>query len=153
MILEDTVTIGASLESVWGLLIDIPRVSTCIPGIENTEEIGPGSYRGVLKVRVGPVAAAFSGRASILETVPLQKMTAKIEGNDKSSESSVGATFTARFQPSVTGTEIHYTVDVLLRGRLAQFGAAVFQGTAKKIAAQFANRVQKALETGPSPIQ
>jgi carbon monoxide dehydrogenase subunit G len=145
MILEETFTIPAPLESVWPFLLDIPRVSVCAPGVENVEQVAPDVYRGLMKVRVGPMAAAFSGQVTILERVEAEKLAVRIEGADKSSASTVGATFTARLTPLEGSTQIHYTMDVTLRGRLAQFGLTVVQGTAKKITAEFARCLQASL--------
>ena len=145
MILEDTFTVSVPLEAVWPFLLDIPRVSGCAPGVENVEQVAPDVYRGLMKVRVGPVAAAFSGQVTILERVEAEKLAARIEGVDTGSASTIGATFTALLAPLETGTQIRYTMDFTLRGRLAQFGLAVVQGTAKKITAEFARCLQASL--------
>jgi carbon monoxide dehydrogenase subunit G len=80
-----------------------------------------------------------------VERVEAEKLAARIEGADKASDSTVGAIFTALLAPLEGGTQIRYTMDVTLRGRLAQFGLAVVQGTAKKLTAQFARSLQDSL--------
>lgn len=145
MQIKDAFTIGAPVETVWAFLQDIPRVSTCVPGIQEVAEIAPDVYRGQLKVKVGPLSATFSGRVTILERVAPERMVAQIEGEDKASASFVKATFTSRLKPVAAGTEIEYEMDVALRGRLAQFGFTVVRATAKKMTAQFAKCVQEAL--------
>jgi len=143
--IKDAFTIEAPVETVWAFLQDIPRVSTCVPGVQEVEEIEPDVYRGLLKVKVGPLSAAFSGRVTIIERVAPERMVAQIEGEDKSSASFVKATFASRLKPVATGTEIEYEMDVALRGRLAQFGFTVVRATAKKMTAEFARRLQEAL--------
>jgi carbon monoxide dehydrogenase subunit G len=151
MKLEDTFTINAPLETVWEYLVDIPRVSVCTPGVEEVKQIEPDVYDGLLKVKVGPVSAAFSGRVSIVERLPPERMVARIEGKDKATASNVKATFSADLKPEGSSTLISYSLDVTLRGRLAQFGVAVVQGTAKKMAVEFANCLQEALSPQELP--
>ncbi len=145
MKLEDTFTINAPLDAVWEFLLDIPRVSECTPGVEQVKQIEPDVYDGLLKVKVGPVSAAFSGRVSIVERLASERMVARIEGRDKATASNDKATFTADLKPEGSSTLISYSLDVTLRGRLAQFGVAVVQGTARKMAGEFANCLQQAL--------
>ncbi len=151
MKLEDTFTINAPLDAVWEFLLDIPRVSVCTPGVEEVKQIEPDVYDGLLKVKVGPVSAAFSGRVSIVERLPSERMVARIEGRDKATASNVKATFSADLKPEGNSTLISYSLDVTLRGRLAQFGVAVVQGTAKKMAGEFANCLQEALSPQKLP--
>lgn len=145
MLIKDTFRVDAPLEAVWDFLQDIPRVGGCVPGVEDIAEVEPDVYRGRLKAKVGPLAASFGGQVTIVERVPRQRLTALLEGDDKSSASFVKAKFTGQLAQAAGGTQLTYEVDMALRGRLAQFGFAVFQGMAKKMTAEFARRLQEAL--------
>lgn len=59
--------------------------------------------------------------------------------------SRVKATFTGTLTPMESGTRLDYEVDLALRGRLAQFGFTVVRATAKKMTADFAQCLQKAV--------
>jgi carbon monoxide dehydrogenase subunit G len=98
-----------------------------------------------LRVKVGPLSAAFGGCVTIVERVAPELLAAQVEGEDRSSASFVKATFSGRLTPVETGTQLDYEMDLALRGRLAQFGLTVVQGTAKKMTAEFAERLQEAL--------
>ncbi|MBI1856550.1 MAG: hypothetical protein HYR93_11900 [Chloroflexi bacterium] len=69
-----------------------------------------------------------------------------LEGDDKSSASSVKATFTGTLTPVDGGTEAAFQVEANLRGRLAQFGGPVITATAKKLTAEFAKNLRAQLE-------
>ena len=45
-------------EPLWQFLMDIPKVSGCLPGVESVEKTDEGTdtYQGTLKVRVGPIS-------------------------------------------------------------------------------------------------
>lgn len=138
MLLKDSFIIEAPVEAVWALLEDIQRLAGCVPGIENVEEIGPDTYNGALKIKIGPIAAAFAGQVTITERIPLERLVAEVNGQDKSSASLVRATFTGQLNRVDASTQLQYEMDIALRGKLAQFGLTVVQGTAKKMTAEFA---------------
>jgi carbon monoxide dehydrogenase subunit G len=146
MEINDSLTVTADRERVWAFLMDVERLAQCVPGVESVEEVGDSTYLGKLKVKVGPIMAAFNGKATITETDPSTRLVALIEGDDKSSGSTVKATFVSMLSPTDgDGTRIDYEMDVNLRGRLAQFGLTVVKGTAKKMTAQFGRCVQATL--------
>ena len=74
------------------------------------------------------------------------RIAGTVEGDDKSSASSVKATFTGTLNPVAGGTEAAFQVDANLRGRLAQFGGPVIAATAKKLTAEFAKNLRVQLE-------
>lgn len=145
MLLKDSFIIEAPLEAVWAFLQDIESIAACVPGIEQVEEVGPDSYKGVLKIKIGPISAAFAGQVNITERIPPERMVAEVSGQDKGSASLVKSTFTGRLSPVEGGTQLDYEMDIALRGRLAQFGMTVVQGTAKKMTAEFAKSVSRTL--------
>ncbi len=145
MLLKDSFMIEAPVEAVWALLQDVHRISACVPGVEGVEEVRPDSYNGVLKLKIGPISAAFAGQVTIIERTPLERLVAEVTGQDKGSASLVKATFTGRLSATETGTQLDYEMDIALRGRLAQFGLTVVQATAKKMTAEFAKCLTETL--------
>ena len=147
MQLSDSFLIHSPPDKVWGFLLDVQQMSQCVPGLEAVEAVDDKTYRGKLRIKVGPVAAAFGGTVTLTEVDSPRRLTATVEGDDNSNASAVKATFTSTLTPVEAGTEVAYQLDVNLRGRLAQFGAAVVGATAKKMTAQFAKCVSAKLES------
>ncbi len=147
MQIGDSFVVRAPLEKVWAFLFDIERMSQCVPGVESIEVVDDKTYRGKLKIKVGPIAAAFGGTVTLTEVEPPRRVVASLEGDDKSSASVVKATFTSTLSPVGGGTEVAYQVDMNLRGRLAQFGGPVIGATAKKMTAEFAKNMGAKLES------
>jgi hypothetical protein len=143
MQISDSFTITAPQEAVWALLEDIPRISACVPGAQDVQMNGENSYSGVLRVKVGPVAASFNGQVRIVEQVPPERIVAEMDAQDKSSASLVKATFTGTLTAADGSTCLDYEMDVALRGKLGQFGGAVVQATARKMTAEFAACLEK----------
>ena len=146
MRIADSFVIHAPQDQVWKLMFDIPRLSRCIPGIDSVEVVDERTYRGVLAVRVGPIKSAFSGTITLTEVQAPERIAGTVEGDDRSSASSVKATFTGTLAPVEDGTMASFEVEANLRGRLAQFGGPVIQATAKKITAEFAKNLREQLE-------
>ena len=146
MKISDTFTIQAPSQTVWDFLLDIERMSLCVPGVESIEALDESTYRGNLKVKVGPISARFSGLVRLLETKPPRRLVASLEAEDKAIASLIKGTFSSELEGAGSGTKVTYEMDVNLRGRLGQFGTAVTAATARKMTAQFADNLRKALE-------
>ena len=147
MLIKDSFMINAPQEKVWDFLFDIPRLSECIPGIESVEVVDEKTYRGKLVVKVGPIKSAFTGVVTLTEVNAPDRIAGNVEGDDKSSASSVKASFTGTLRAMDGGTEAAFEVEANLRGRLAQFGGPVITATAKKLTAEFAKCLRERLET------
>jgi carbon monoxide dehydrogenase subunit G len=131
---------------LWDFLFDIERVSVCMPGVERVEALEANTYQGTLKVKVGPVAASFSGKVRLLEVEPPRRLVAKAEGTDARSASMVSATFTSTLTPIAEDqTQVAYRMDVGVRGLLGRFGHGVMSEVAKRLAGQFAQCVEAQL--------
>ena len=68
MKLEQSVAVQAPKAKLWDLLMDVPRVAKCVPGVESVEALGDDKYRGTLKVSVGPIKLALQGDISITDS-------------------------------------------------------------------------------------
>jgi len=146
MQIKDSFLIKAPQDKVWEFLFDIPKLSECVPGIEGVEVVDDKTYRGKLIVRVGPIKSSFSGTVNLTEVDEPNQIAGTVEGDDKSSASSVKASFTGTLKPVDGGTEAAFVVEANLRGRLAQFGGPVINATAKKLTAEFAKNLRAQLE-------
>lgn len=145
MLIKDSFILHAPRDAVWTLLQDIERVASCVPGAESISQTGEDSYRGLLRVKVGPISASFNGQVRFIERIAPEKMVAEVSGEDKGSASLVRATFTGLLAAEGGSTRLDYEMDVSLRGRLGQFGGAVIGATAKRMTADFARKLDQLL--------
>ena len=147
MQIKDGFLVQAPLETVWDFLLNIEEMAQCVPGVDSVEAIGDDSYVGIIKVKVGPIAAAFNGTVTLKETEAPHRIVADITGDDPTSATAVKAAFESILEAVDGGTQVNYEMDVNLRGRLAQFGSAIVRATAKKMTAQFADNLRAQLES------
>ena len=66
MELTNDFTVNAPIDTAWDTLTDVERIAPCLPGAQLTEIEGD-TYRGLVKVKVGPITAQFKGQASFVE--------------------------------------------------------------------------------------
>jgi len=145
MLIKDSFTLPAPQADVWNLLQQVERVGACVPGIESLTRLEPDTYQGMLRVKIGPISAAFGGQVRFIERVAPERLVTEITGQDRVSASLVKARFTGLLSPAETGTRLAYEMDVALRGKLGQFGGTVMQATARKMTAEFAQRLGQLL--------
>jgi carbon monoxide dehydrogenase subunit G len=145
--IEERFAVAAPVERVWRLLIDVPELSTCMPGVEEVQAAGEDMYQGRLRVKLGPISASFAGHVGIVEAAPLQRLVARAEGKDRVTGTIVQADLTASLEGAAADrTEVAMTLDVVLRGRLAQVGSGVFLDTARRFSQEFVSRLRVRLE-------
>lgn len=150
MQIADSFQVEAPIEAVWGFFFDLERMRQSMPGVESIEQVDASTYRGRIRVKVGAIAASFGGLATITDLEAPTRLAARLQGEDKTVASFVQGTFTSNLRPVDGGTEVTYQMDVNLRGRLAQFGTAVVNATARKMSAEFTSRL-RAMLAQPSP--
>ena len=65
MQLENSFQVSAPPEKVFAYLLDVNKVVGCVPGAELTEVVDSTTFKGKVKVKVGPITVAYSGTARI----------------------------------------------------------------------------------------
>ena len=67
MKIEDEFHVDVPVDEAWKVLLDVERIAPCMPGAQ-LQEIEGDEYRGIVKVKVGPITAQYKGAARIVET-------------------------------------------------------------------------------------
>jgi uncharacterized protein len=137
----------------WALLMDIPRITPCMPGAELTEVIDPQNFKGKISVRLGPVALAFAGRVEF-DGIDAVNHTARVkaQGSDAKGRGGANAAATFRIEPAGPGSKVLIHSDLTLSGAVAQYGrgAGMIEATAGQIIGQFAQNLRAQLASQPA---
>lgn len=138
---------GSPVEVVWAFFQDVPAVAACMPGVELGEPGDDGAYRGTMKTKLGPIAAAFQGTATIAaadEAARTGRISA--QGIDKRQASRVRATVDYALAADGDNTAVEVTSDITLQGTMAQFGrTGILQEVSSQMTRQFARCVEAQL--------
>jgi carbon monoxide dehydrogenase subunit G len=139
------------VEEAWKILTDVERIAPCLPGAE-LQEVEGDTYRGVVKVKVGPIQAQFKGQASFVERDDSAHMAVlKGEGRDTGGKGNASAVITAQLSAlSPTNTECKVHTDLSITGKVAQFGRGAMADISEKILAQFVVNLNELIATQPS---
>jgi carbon monoxide dehydrogenase subunit G len=149
MKLENEFTVDVAVEDVWDVLLDLERVTPCLPGAALTEESGD-EYKGEMKVRLGPVSQEYEGTVKIEEAdESAHRAVIRADGKDARGQGTASATITSTLQDEGNGsTKVHVETDMQLTGRAAQFGRGVQQDVAEKLLKRFAECLENEIMGG-----
>ena len=157
MILDNTVDVPADPDAVFALVNDVERVARCLPGASLEGQDGDDTYRGSVKVKVGPISAAYAGTVRFLEVLPDERrlrLTAR--GADSHGSGDAEAEVDLSVVPSSGGSTLRVHSDVVVRGKIAQFGKGAIATVSSRLLDQFARNLRAQLEapaaggTGPA---
>ena len=137
----------------WTVLRDVKAVAGCMPGAEITEQLGENSYKGGVKVKVGPAVAQFAGQVDVLETVEAErKMVLRGKGADKGG-SSATMDLTAIIVPDAANPAhcvLNGSAAVIVNGKFAQFGGRIMVQVSDMILAQFVENFRQTARVSPA---
>jgi carbon monoxide dehydrogenase subunit G len=141
--MENEFTVDAPVEQAWETLLDLERITPCLPGAALEEESGD-EYKGTMTIRLGPVTQKYNGTVSFEETdEEARRAVLKADGKDARGQGTASATITSTLSEEDGGTKVRVETDMHLTGRAAQFGRGVQQEVATKLINQFAECLEK----------
>jgi uncharacterized protein len=146
MQLENSFQVGAPPEQVFAYLLDINKVVGCVPGAELSEVVDPTTFKGKVKVKVGPITVAYSGTARISQRDEASRSaTLSAEGRETTGPGSARATAEMRVESAGEGSLVTITTDYHVAGRVAQFGRGVMEDVSKRLIQDMATCIQNNL--------
>jgi carbon monoxide dehydrogenase subunit G len=134
----------------WDVLTDVERIAPCMPGAQ-LQEIEGDEYRGIVKVKVGPITAQYKGKATFVEQdVDNHRAVLRAEGRDTRGQGNASATITATLVPDGEGTHVTVQTDLTVTGKVAQFGRGVMADVSSKLLAQFVECLETTVLASPA---
>jgi carbon monoxide dehydrogenase subunit G len=130
--------LGAGRAIAWQALNDTEMLRLCIPGCESFSGTGENRYDVVMNAAIGPVKSRFKGAVELADIDAPNGYTIKFDGSG-------GAAGFARGQVRVTladtetagSTQLAYTANVHVGGKLAQVGSRLIDAAAGALADKF----------------
>src|SRR5436189_2393429 len=148
MKLENEFRVDVPIEEAWSVLTDVERIAPCMPGAQ-LQEVEGDEYRGVVKVKVGPITAQYKGAASFVERDDANlKAVLKAEGRDTRGQGNASATITATLTADGDGTRVNVVTDLHVTGKVAQFGRGVMADVSSKLLGQFVECLETTVLAG-----
>jgi carbon monoxide dehydrogenase subunit G len=146
MQLSNTVPVRATPEEVFALLGDVEGVASCMPGATLDGREGD-AWSGRVRVKVGPITAAYAGTVRFLEVdAERRRLRLQARGADTHGSGDAEAEVTLVVDAAPEGASLRLTTDLVIRGKIAQFGKGAVAAVSDKILRQFAANLGSLLD-------
>ncbi|MGZ4784681.1 MAG: SRPBCC family protein [Acidimicrobiales bacterium] len=142
MELSNEFEVPVPIEQAWDILTDLERIAPCLPGAQ-LQEVEGDVYRGIVKIKVGPITAQYKGQAVMVEKdddahVALLEATGRDTRGAGNASAAIKAVLTARGD----STHVSVLTDLTVTGKVAQFGRGVLADVSAKLLDQFVDNLE-----------
>jgi len=134
---------------VWKALNDPSVLSQCVPGCESFDLTGERQYKVVMQVAVGPIRSKFTGKLLLSDIVAPHSYKISFDGSGGVAGSGKGHAV-VKLEELGEQTKLTYTVNAQVGGRLAQVGARLIDGVAKRMADIFFEKFKEKITMSES---
>lgn len=139
--------VSSSVDQTWDFFQNVPKVATCFPGANLTEQTDDGIYKGNVSIKLGPFTATFEGEATY--EPDQQKKSGKVEGKAIDKRGGSRSRLLLNYKLiAVDGkkSRVDFDADIQLAGPIAQFGRiGVIEEAAELLIADFVSNVEKSM--------
>jgi hypothetical protein len=110
-----------------------------------------GTLEAKVTAKVGPVSARFSGKVQLLDIVAPESYRLVFTGQGGAAGFARGEASVRLRQEAPNVTELQYTTEATVGGKLAQIGSRLIEASARKLADDFFGRFGQALRETAQP--
>ncbi len=148
--LKNTFELDQPIDKVWAFLSDPRQVASCMPGAEILEALDEKTYRGAIKMKLGPFSAQFQGEIVIEQLEPATHQIRMVgKGKDSKGTGSASMTISGQLTAVPGGkTQMASQSDVIISGKMAQFGSRMIEDVSKSMFAKFTDAMTAKLAGG-----
>ena len=140
--------VGISMAEAWNVLTDLERIAPMMPGAQ-LEEVEGDEYRGVVKIKVGPISSQYKGVITFVERDEAAgRVVLQASGRDTKGQGNANAVITATMTPYGDETQVNMVTELTITGKVAQFGRGVLADVSSKLIDQFAESLAADLKKG-----
>jgi carbon monoxide dehydrogenase subunit G len=147
--LKNSFRIDRPATEVFDAFLDIERVAGCMPGSRILGRSAEDVYDGEVKVKVGPLAVAYSGKLHVLDTDREHfRLTMRAKGREQRGAGNADAYVITQLSAQDGGTIVEIDTDLNIRGKVAQFGRGVITEVSDSFMQTFAANLEEMLVRG-----
>ena len=149
MKIQEGFTIDAPASAVWAILSDPHQVAPLLPGAQMGDQIDDTTYSGGMVVKVGPLAATYTGTVSFELDEDDRSARVRARGQGKAGMGTADMSMTSRVVAlDDARTEVIIDSNISVTGILAQMGRGMIQVVSKKMLQDFVGNLTGALAKG-----
>lgn len=150
MRIDSSFEVPADTQTVWSLLMDVPRVVPCMPGAELVEEVDADTWKAKMAVKLGPISLSFATdvhREEADESAGRVLLSAK--AREVRGRGAAQATIESSLAAAESGTRVTVATELNLSGAVAQYGRGIVQEVTAQLVDQFAACLKSKLTALP----
>ncbi|MBO0687993.1 MAG: SRPBCC family protein [Candidatus Dormibacteraeota bacterium] len=148
MQIENSFEIAAAPDEVYRFLLDVNRVAACMPGAELSEVVDPDTFKGKVRIKVGPITVAYNGTARITERdEAARRAVLSADGRETTGPGSARASATMTVEEADAGSRVLLATDFTVAGRVANFGRGVMEDVSRRLVGQMADCIKSSFES------
>jgi len=149
--IADSFRVSTPINDTWRVLLDIEGIAPCLPGAQ-LQEVDGIEYRGVVKVKVGPITAQYKGTATLAEVdESAHRILIDAAGRDTRGQGNAKATIVVTMTEDGEGTRVEVVTDLAITGKVAQFGRGVLDDVSAKLLRQFVENLERDVLSSAAP--
>jgi uncharacterized protein len=151
MELEKRLTVPATPEQVWALLLDPQVMGQCVPGMQAIEVLSDTEYLAQMQVKLAFINAKFKIHTTVVEQRAPHYLRSVGTGDDASVASSFKQVSEIELERTEAGhTALRMAIRVDLLGRLGSFGMNVMKTKSDRLWEEFGrNLMARAVASAP----
>ncbi len=147
MQLENSFTVEAPPDRVFAYLLEVNKIVGCVPGAELSEVVDPTTFKGKVKIKVGPITVAYNGTARIVDRDDVNRAaTLEADGRETTGPGSARAKARMSVEADGSGSMVKIVTDYSVAGRVAQFGRGVMEDVSRRIVNDMATCIKANVE-------
>lgn len=150
MEITGTQTIAAPRQQVWDALNDPAVLKLSLPGCISVDRTSPEEFKVVMAAAIGPLRARFNGVLRMSDVNAPESCTMVFEGQGGAVGFGKGNSV-VKLSESNGQTELSYSAEAQVGGKLAQVGSRLIDSVARKMADDFF-KAFKAQLAGPEAV-
>ena len=131
--------INSTPSAIWARLLDPESLADAVPGCESVERVSEHHFKANVGIGVGPVRGRFAADIELFDLVEGHSlsMRARATGPLGTSEGEGHL----ELNPTGLGTQLRYTYEFSVGGKVAAIGARMLEGTARSLVTAFLQRL------------
>ncbi len=132
---QGTFAVEAPVEKVWDTFMNPRNLAPCMPDLQLLEVYDATHFRAVVKVGVSFMKGKFDFEVRVVEEN--KPVRARLQAHGKGRGSAVDVDSTVVLIKTARGTEMRWSAEARLVGKLANIGSRLIESTADKKVQEF----------------
>ncbi len=144
LVLENEFVVAASVDATWQTLLDLERVSRCLPGATIGAPEPDGAFPGTMRVKLGPVTMDYKGAARLEDVDEAARVAVfGVTAREVRGQGTASARISNSLSAENGATRVAVVTELNVTGRPAQFGRGIMQDVAASMLDDFARSLSE----------